>query len=603
MSFLKYLFFPLCFLGVINIGHSQQAAAVDSMKREFSTAKTTEEKIYWLDALSKTMMNVNLQEAEKYGRQLIELGEESRNRKWMFQAYLSNGVRCSYFAGNKDFTKRSIDYYNQALNIARENKLEEEQGQALLALASIELTVPDKDKSLNYANQAASLISTLKNDSLKTEVESKYGDTYLSRNDKILALRHYFTALRLAEETKNYALIRSCNINLAGFYSTIEDYDRAIDYYMKATNALDKTKGKNIPYQRTIDYNSIGLLYAQKKNHELAVTYFERSLALADSLKFANLKIPAYVSLLNQYLRNDKPKDALDYFNSSSGQSLQKFLNDFGMSGITAQAYAVIYTELNRFDSAKYYFEKAAPFFENSANEFSKLNYYAQLASLKQKTGEYAQATDLYIKVKEMAEKSGQLEAVEKASQHLDSLYTKLGNFQLASQYNAVYYNYKDSIEKLNKEKELTQVEAADEQLRQQRIEHEKEEAKRKRFNIQYLGITIGIATLFVALVMLGMFRVSRTTIKMIGFFTFLMFFEFIFLIFKKNIYSITEGEPWKDLLFMIGLAAILLPLHHWLEHKVIHYLTSHNRLTEAGSQLRSRLLGRRSGSNTKSQI
>jgi len=25
----------------------------------------------------------------------------------------------------------------------------------------------------------------------------------------------------------------------------------------------------------------------------------------------------------------------------------------------------------------------------------------------------------------------------------------------------------------------------------------------------------------------------------------------------------------------MIGLAAILLPFHHWLEHKVIHYLTT----------------------------
>jgi hypothetical protein len=75
----------------------------------------------------------------------------------------------------------------------------------------------------------------------------------------------------------------------------------------------------------------------------------------------------------------------------------------------------------------------------------------------------------------------------------------------------------------------------------------------------------------------------------MIGFFAFLMFFEFIFLIFKKNIYAFTHGEPWMDLLFMIGLAAILLPLHHWLEHKVLHYLTSTNKLTTAGSALRSK--------------
>lgn len=78
-------------------------------------------------------------------------------------------------------------------------------------------------------------------------------------------------------------------------------------------------------------------------------------------------------------------------------------------------------------------------------------------------------------------------------------------------------------------------------------------------------------------------------TIKMVGFFAFLMFFEFIFLICKKNLYAITHGEPWKDLLFMIGLAAILLPLHHWVEHKVLHILTTQNRLTTAGASLRKK--------------
>lgn len=109
------------------------------------------------------------------------------------------------------------------------------------------------------------------------------------------------------------------------------------------------------------------------------------------------------------------------------------------------------------------------------------------------------------------------------------------------------------------------------------------------------MGITIGIVALFVMLVVLGMFKVSANTIRLIGFFAFLMFFEFVFLIFKKNIASITEGEPLKDLAFMIGLAALLVPLHHWLEHKVIKYLTSHNRLTASGKTLMSKVFVRKS--------
>ena len=107
------------------------------------------------------------------------------------------------------------------------------------------------------------------------------------------------------------------------------------------------------------------------------------------------------------------------------------------------------------------------------------------------------------------------------------------------------------------------------------------------------MAITLGIVVLFMALVILGMFKVSAGLIKAVGFFVFLMLFEFIFLVFKKNIYSVTNGEPWKDLIFMIALAALLVPLHHWLEHKVLHYLTSHNRLTSAGHHIRNKLFKR----------
>ena len=36
-------------------------------------------------------------------------------------------------------------------------------------------------------------------------------------------------------------------------------------------------------------------------------------------------------------------------------------------------------------------------------------------------------------------------------------------------------------------------------------------------------------------------------------------------------------------MLIKIFLAAILLPLHHWLEHKVIHYLNSRRKIAAPG--------------------
>jgi len=581
---------------------AQQTVAVDSMKRALSLAKSIEEKIETLDVLSRTVMNVSLKEADQYGQQLITLAEESRNRKLMIKAYMSNGTRCSYFAGAQDYTSRSIEYFNKALTIAKQNRYDDDIGAAYLKLSAVSLAIPDKDKALNYANEAFSIITILKNDSLKAEANNAYGHVYLSRNEKILALRNYLGALRIAENIKNHPLIRNCYLYLSSFYSGIEEYDKAIDYSTLAYKKLDELKEKNVPYMRVIDINNIGKLYASKKNHDMAISYFERSLRMADSLKFPTLKVPAYSSLLNQYLRMDQPRKALEYFNSSSGQGLKDFLINFGFSGTIDQAYAVIYTELNQLDSARYYFDKAMPFFDRNPNEVNKMYFYAQLGSYYKKTGEYKKAIELYTKVKDIADRTGQLESAEKAAKHLDTLYNKAGNFQQASLFNSVYYQYKDSIEKLNKEKELSQVEAADVQYRLEKLEEELAEKKRVRNYFQYMAITIGIVALFVMLVLLGMFKVSAKTIRLVGFFAFIMFFEFIFLIFKKNIYEFTHGEPWKDLAFMIALAALLVPMHHWLEHRVIKYLTSHNRLTASGRNLMTRVFVRKKAPGEKSK-
>lgn len=575
---------PLC---------SQEAAAVDSLKKAYDRATTSAEKVTLMDELSRVMMNVNPKEADELGNKLIAIAEESRDRKLMFKAYLSNGTRCSYFANQKTYSQKAIDFYNKALDLARQNRMEEEVGAAQMHFSALYRLIPDNDKALSYATQAFSLVSTLRNDSLKAEAHNIYGQAYQAKNENILALRNFLSALRIAEEIKNPSLIRNCYQYLSGFYTAIEDYDKAIDYMTLAYKKLEETKEKNVPYQKVIFTNYLGNLFAYKKNYDIAISYFEKSIRMADSLKFSTLKIPGYVSLLNQYLRIDEPQKALDYLNSPPGDNLKKYLGNFGMAPVIDQAYGVTYTELGRFDSAKMYLEKARPMFENSSNETNKVNFYAQLASFYRKSGDKKNAIDYYLKVKEISEKNGLLENVRRSAQYLDTLYRQSGDFATAGIYNGIYYQYKDSIETLKREKELTQVEAADEQQRQEKAVKEKAEKDRQRNNIQYLAITIGIVASFIGLVVLGMFKVSATTIKMIGFFAFLMFFEFIFLIFKKNIYSITNGEPWKDLLFMIGLAALLLPLHHWLEHKVIHYLTSHNRLTSAGHHIKRRLFRR----------
>ena len=87
MIFLRKSAILMLLLMVFKTGKAQEAAAIDSMKSALSAATTIDEKMKQLDYLSRTLMNVDLSEAEKYGRQLILLAEESRNRLLMIKAY------------------------------------------------------------------------------------------------------------------------------------------------------------------------------------------------------------------------------------------------------------------------------------------------------------------------------------------------------------------------------------------------------------------------------------------------------------------------------------------------------------------------------------
>ncbi len=580
-------FFLLAALPVISSAQSRPVV-IDSFKNLLKTEVSPEKRIAVTSNIALLLIYVDLAESDKYGQEAIEIAEATRNRKLMAKALLMNGRRYSYLGGRKDNIEKSVLYYNKALALARANKLDEEMVYSYIGLSAVTRLVPDAEKALTYCNQAYSYVNSVKDDSLTAEIHLEYGSVYLQKHEKLLSLRNYLTALRIAEELKNSVLLRSAYSALSFFYDNIEDYDRAIDYTTKATEMLNNIRTGQAPYNRVQDYNRIGTLYSNKKSYDLAMRYFEKSIALADSLKFEPLKVMSYRSIVDNYLDNNQPLTALNYFNQHP--QLRDFLQTLNFGHFIDQSYGYIYMQLGNYDSAKYFYNKVADLYEKDVSQGNQYSYYAQMGLLYKKTGEYDQSLSYFTRANEIAEKTGNLNGLSLMSLYLDSLYRLKGDYKQALVFSNLSHLYKDSLNNLSKEKELMQAEALDEQQRQTRQAEEMAVKVTRRHNIQYRIIIIGIVALIIALVMLGMFKVSATTIKMLGFFTFLMLFEFIFLVLKKQSHSLTEGEPWKDLVLMIVLAAVLLPLHHWLEHKVIHYLTSHNRLTASGKTLKQRL-------------
>jgi tetratricopeptide (TPR) repeat protein len=254
-----------------------------------------------------------------------------------------------------------------------------------------------------------------------------------------------------------------------------------------------------------------------------------------------------------------------------------------GIEFFIDESYASAYSDQGRFDSAGFYFRRAEPLIEKKVGILAKADFYSQVGDFYKRKGDDAGAITYYLKTRAIGKDTKNLEILQTSDGNLDTLYARTGDYKSAHFYNAEYGLYTDSIRSLARESDLVKLGVDDDNRRRERAIREEELNTEHRHNVQYMGFTIGLVILFLALVMMGFFVISPRMMRALGFFSFIFLFEFIILLADKQIHEWTHGEPWKILLIKIALAAILLPLHHTLEHKVIHYLTSRKKIGAEG--------------------
>jgi len=571
------ILFLLAFIFLLkqNALAQREKHVIDSLTKQYNKEQKLENKAAIAGELSQVFMSFSLEESEKWGKLALENAELSRNKSAMVKANNDNGVRLLSNGGKKENIEKAKQFFETAVSIAEKNKLDKDLSESLINLAKIYRTLTDYDKALAKTTQAFSLANNIKDDSLIAACNLSFGSTYLRKEDKLMALRSYFEAANIAERTKNPKLIRNSYSALMGFYSTIKNYDKATDYCFKNLENAKNGKTEDDIYYVINDLYTLGSLYVAQKKYDLAQSFYEKSIAKADSIKFDVLKYQSYIGLFNMYLFSKQPAKALEFFKKNP--SMAASLKTLGYGSSIDYAYAYTYSELNRFDSADYYYKLAMPFYETQATSQVKVSFYSSYADYLKRKGELNKAIENYSKTLTWAKENKDFSSIISIAEELDSAYQKIGNFQQALYYKQMHFTIKDSLDKLSKEDEILQLQLNDEEQRKERLLKEEEEKIQKRNSIQYLAIVIAIVGLFIVLTMMGMFKVSERTIKTLGFFSFLMLFEFIFLVLKTQIHHYTHGEPWKDLLALILIAAILVPLHHWLEHKVIHYLSSNH--------------------------
>jgi hypothetical protein len=303
----------------------------------------------------------------------------------------------------------------------------------------------------------------------------------------------------------------------------------------------------------------------------LAITYV--NLKKPDSaLKYVQM---AYQVNMDQAHRNTKdPREQL-----SAKQVQASVYRIFGQ----------VYEMLHEPELVNYYYRKSIRF-SDSLNlqgvSTSSAIYYGEYL-LEQK--KYNEAKNYGIKSFNAARNDHYKNDVIQASGLLYDLYVQRNNKDSAFYYVTINHLYRDSIAAEQKANQLQGL-IINQQLHEaeQNAKAAQDEQQRKQ-NIEYAAIALGIVVFMMLFLLLSRSVVVNTrVIEIVGVIGLLIIFEFINLVVHPYLVTLTNDSPLLMLLILVAIAAIIVPLHHRLEHWIKHKLVEKNKTVRLAAAKRT---------------
>ena len=572
----RCLIISLSVLIALQVANAQHWSTVnfyplDHLIEEKNAAKTELGKIRWLALLS---MKYNVlgekAKADSCIKERKDIALNSRDRVVMTEYYTWEIINPSQLDRGK---KSSIELCKELIEFGeRENvPVAKVVGNGYLGWTKAE--EGKMEEAYSSLNNMLSAALESGEDSLIAEAYSFYTNMFYKKNNYLQAYKYQLKALDVAEKMNNGFLLWEYNIWLSDIYRKFGDKEKSMDYRMKLLEFARKTKE---PYDDLAAVTNIGIGFLLNSDFVMAEQYHMRCLKMADSLKlerpFKHWMEHGYIS---QLLFGDNKNESLglEYLQKEP----QRWTNYYNSRGPGLKSYLMYLHHQNHKnpDSASYYLKKGYEIDYAKSNDGRKGFWHARLGRFLKETGKLRESIDEWKKALAFNEKVANLEAQKEAVYQVYDLSKKTGNNSDALLYHEKYKALSDSLESINNKNDLTLAELVNEQRTFETAKIEETENTRKRDQLQYMAITVGVITFFVFSMMLGFFRVSERSLRILGFLAFIFVFEFIIMLADKQIHNWAHGAPLKIFLIKIGLVAFLLPLHQFIEKKVIHFLVS----------------------------
>lgn len=374
----------------------------------------------------------------------------------------------------------------------------------------------------------------------QTMAYSFLGQGYRLLGNPIKALDYHHKAIAIAEKTNNLSLLASAENQTAHIYRDREEYDKAASIYLSSTAHAEK--GHNEKMKAWAPSN-LGAVYLATNKLDSSLMYSQRAYEIFTRLKIVSNNPYVFINLGGVHSKLGNTPLAMGYFNMALNRS--EGINNIRYRNLTCTSLAEHFRRNNQTDSCAFYARKAIETVNNTSFFYLSSKPAKLLADIYEKTN-----CDSTLKYANL---------LKTASDSLTS----------------------------NKINQQVLMMTFEEDLRQQELAADKmKEVQQRKQNIQYALLALGIITFIITFLLLSRKHITNTKlIQFLGVVALLLVFEFLNLLLHPFLERITHHSPVLMLLALVCIAALLVPLHHKLEHWATTKLVEKNkqiRLAEA---------------------
>lgn len=437
----------------------------------------------------------------------------------------------------------------------------------------------------SFYDQKKSFEIAVKAQKLSDVTEYQYGlafsyynlGYYFLNRDYLKAIEYFIKSLNIKSNT--YELKALTMSYLGEAYRLTGNFQESLKYLIQSERLYNDVLRNNPSAYNYYNYanlqNSFGIIYRKMNNHNLALKYYSSYRQISEKIgdNWGIAIALNNIGIINNNIGNKKEalKNYIQSFN---------ILKQLTPSSLIANVYLNLgntYSDIKNEDSAVFYYNKSMKIFESyedSSGIALVITNEADMHILKKNCNK---AIKMYFRALEISKSLHENDRISEIYNLIANAYKLQGNAKKALQYYELHTVLKDSIYNISKSEELGMIKAQyelekkleDDKRQKEAAEKIEQEAKRRSNQLQYLGISIFLLTLFALIFAFGKFEIKLTLIESMIFVSFLFLFEFIILLLDPILSSLTNGEPALSILVSGLVALAFTPLDTYSEMKL----------------------------------